>query len=424
MATVGIWAIKRNLKQVINYTSDSDKTDVGLFDELHNTIDYIENDFKTEQKLFVTGINCNEKTALDEMIKTKKRFHKENGILGFHAFHSYKEGEVTPEMAHKVGIQVATEMWGDRFQVLVSTHLNTNNIHNHFVINSVSHIDGKRYYDNRSTYAELRRISNEICKEYGLSYLEEKRTKKGINYSNYQNKNINFSNYYKTAKIDLDIAISYARTFEEFKIILQNMNYTIINRSGKLSIRNNEYNRNIRIERYFGDDYSIENINKQIKGLYIPVGNPYFKKNKISNNNLNSVLKENYKGLYGMYIHYLKLLKIYPLYVRHNKYPKYLKSDLNMMEELSMHARILGENKIDTDKEFVFFLNNKIDEFNKIKEEIEYCNRNNIVVDNHTIEKYNNLKNEIKNLKKIKKRKEEIKNNIDSFEKEKEVKIR
>ena len=87
-------------------------------------------------------------------------------------------------------------------------------------------------------------------------------------FRNRQNKNICFSNYYKTAKRDLDIAISYARTFEEFKIILQNMNYTIINRSGKLSIRNNEYNRNIRIERYFGDDYSIENINKQIKGLY------------------------------------------------------------------------------------------------------------------------------------------------------------
>ena len=163
MATVGIWAIKSNLKQVINYTSDNNKTDIDLFDELHNAIDYIESDFKTEKKLFVTGINCTSEKAFQEMIEVKKKFHKEDGILGFHSFHSYKEGEVTPELAHDVGLQVANEMWGDRFQVLVSTHLNTNHIHNHFVINSVSFIDGKRYYDNRTSYAELRRISNEIC---------------------------------------------------------------------------------------------------------------------------------------------------------------------------------------------------------------------------------------------------------------------
>ena len=133
MATVGIWAIKSNLKQVINYTTDTSKTDESIYEEIHKAIDYIENDSKTENKLYVDMINIDVKeNALQEMIDVKKRFHKENGILGFHSFHSYKKGEVTPELAHEVGMQIAKEMWGDRFQVIVSTHLNTDHIHNHF----------------------------------------------------------------------------------------------------------------------------------------------------------------------------------------------------------------------------------------------------------------------------------------------------
>jgi len=413
MATVGIWAIKSNLKQVINYTTDTSKTDESIYEEIHKAIDYIENDSKTENKLYVDVINIDVKeNALQEMIDVKKRFHKENGILGFHSFHSYKKGEVTPELAHEVGMQIAKEMWGDRFQVIVSTHLNTDHIHNHFVINSVSFLDGKRYYDNRTSYAELRRISNEICKENGLSYLEEKKTKKGIDYSNYQKKNITYSNYYKTAKNDLDIAISQAKSFNEFITILENMNYTIINRSGKISIRNNEYKRNIRIERYFGEDYSIENIEKQIKGLYISRGNTFYRTNKIDNNLFKSIFKTNHKGLYAMYIHYLNLLKAYPTYVKYNKYPKYLKNDLNKMEELSHQARILGENKIITNDDFELYLNSKNKELSELK------------INESNIEKIRILQKEIKDLEKIKKRNEIISKNIELFEQEKEVRIR
>ncbi len=77
-------------------------------------------------------------------------------------------------MAHEIGVKLAEELWGDRFEVIVSTHVNTNHIHNHFVINSVSFRDGKRYYDKRSTYAEIRHVSDCLCAEYGLSVLEEK----------------------------------------------------------------------------------------------------------------------------------------------------------------------------------------------------------------------------------------------------------
>ena len=192
MATTGIWKIDKRLDNVLVYTTNVEKTkneeyNKEFYCNLHNVIDYIEDDYKTEKQLYVTGINCEPTTALEEMTITKERFHKTNGILGFHAFQSFKEGEVTPELAHKIGVQLAEEMWGDRFEVVVSTHLNTKHYHNHFVLNSVSFVDGKRYYDKRDTYAELRRISDSLCEEYGLSVIQEKPCRNSkINFANYQ----------------------------------------------------------------------------------------------------------------------------------------------------------------------------------------------------------------------------------------------
>lgn len=140
MATTGIWKIGSRLDNVLKYTTNIEKTNNMEYSKepycnLHNVIEYVEADYKTEKQFYVTGINCSSDRALEEMLITKERFHKTKGILGFHAFQSFKEGEVTPELAHEIGIKLAEEMWGDRFEVVVSTHLNTKHYHNHFVIN-------------------------------------------------------------------------------------------------------------------------------------------------------------------------------------------------------------------------------------------------------------------------------------------------
>ena len=148
IATTGIWKIEKRLDNVIDYTTNIEKTinsDYGKdsYYDLHNVIDYVEADYKTEKQFYVSGVNCNPKTALEEMTITKEQYGKAGGILGFHAFQSFAEREVTPEQCHAIGVRLAEEMWGDRFEVVVSTHLNTNHYHNHFVINSVSFKDVK-----------------------------------------------------------------------------------------------------------------------------------------------------------------------------------------------------------------------------------------------------------------------------------------
>ena len=63
---------------------------------------------------------------------------------------------------------MAKELWGDRFQVVVTTHLNTDCCHNHFVLNSVSYKDGKRYRGSLTTYKQMRKVSDRLCREHGL----------------------------------------------------------------------------------------------------------------------------------------------------------------------------------------------------------------------------------------------------------------
>lgn len=91
----------------------------------------------------MTGINCSPEYARDQMMLTKTHYHKKSGILLWHGYQSFKPREVTPEEAHAIGVELAQRLWGDDYEILVCTHLDTLHIHNHFVINSVSWRNGK-----------------------------------------------------------------------------------------------------------------------------------------------------------------------------------------------------------------------------------------------------------------------------------------
>ena len=121
---------------------------------------YATNGDKTEKQFFVTGVNCDTATARDEMLIAKAQWNDESEIVCYHGFQSFKSGELTPEQAHEVGVKLAEKMWGDRFQVIVATHLNTDCLHNHFVVNSVSFADGKHYHDNKANLRLLRQRSD------------------------------------------------------------------------------------------------------------------------------------------------------------------------------------------------------------------------------------------------------------------------
>lgn len=149
MATTRIWKVDSHLSRVIDYAENHEKTENAQWSKteyqtMRDVMDYAMNDAKTEKQYYVTALNCNADCARDQMQITKQQFVKTGGILAWHGYQSFVEGEVDADTAHEIGVKLAKELWPD-YQVIVATHLNTHCYHNHFVLNSVSFLTGKKF---------------------------------------------------------------------------------------------------------------------------------------------------------------------------------------------------------------------------------------------------------------------------------------
>lgn len=309
-------------------------------------------------------------TALREMRHSKKQFFKTDGIQCFHGVQSFVKGEITPEQAHEIGIKLANELWGDRFQVVVSTHLNTENLHNHFVLNSVSFLDGKRFCNTKKDYAMMRKVSDRLCSEYGLSVLKQEEK---------YNKYATSSLYKELMKDSIDYAIANAKDYEQFIQILQNLDYIVTDRKGTLSIRREPYKRNTRIERQFGNKYSEENIYKRIletqpEHPYSP--DPYLLYNRsFEKYNKEKQKHLQFKGSISYLIfYYEKLFGINTENVSKSNITKMtpeLIQAIKKLDEFSAQVRFVCKNNINTEQELLDYQKSAYEKINPLKSERE-----------------------------------------------------
>ena len=213
MAATAIWKVKGNLGRVVNYAANPEKTTFSPAElqGLRDVMNYATQDYKTEEQRYVSGVNCIPEIARDEMLLVKRQFGKEGGIVAFHAYQSFAPGEATPEQAHEIGLELAHRLWGERFQVIVATHLDKKHIHNHFVLNSVSFVDGKKYNDCKATYALMRRTSDELCQEHGLSLIEAPEQGRSMSYDAWEAEKQGKPTWYSQIRQDVDFCV--ARSF-------------------------------------------------------------------------------------------------------------------------------------------------------------------------------------------------------------------
>ena len=165
---------------IIHFINNKTQTAGGM----KNVLEYVSRKEKTvsEDKRFVTGVNCSPETALDEMTTTKNLFHKNDGRLYYHLVKSFPSGyEIEPELAHKIAVELAEKAFG-KYEVVVATHIDREHIHSHFVFNSVSFEGGKKYHSDRESVEQLMKLSDEICQRYGVHVLDTptKKIKKEI----------------------------------------------------------------------------------------------------------------------------------------------------------------------------------------------------------------------------------------------------
>lgn len=376
--------------------------------------------------------------------------------FGYHIIQSFNGNEISPDKCNKIGIELAKQLWGDKYQVIVCTHTNKENVHNHIVLNSVSFIDGSKYHNSNVEIALLRETNDDICRKYGLSVIETKKATKEryIARSRIKNYNRN-SGKMELIKADIDEAIKVAKKYQEFVDILSYKGYYIKRYGNGMSISSPYYNRNIRLARAFGEDYTFDNIKSRI------YSNDAYKMHQTSENekiykiriyNEIKIDQERLKtsSFYRLYVHYLYLLGKLPPKIHYEERTKEYYQELDkfhktndeikMIISFDLHSikdtqklktQFLEEvkplknereklwrafNKT-TNKNQKKFIKDKIatitDNINKINKEIQTCKR--IINNSEKGEREDNLikkrvkENQVKNEKEFNKNKDKSK---------------
>ncbi len=198
---------------------------------------------------------------------------------GYHFIQSFNGKEVSSEGCNDIGIELAQNLWGDKYQVLVCTHVDKDNVHNHIILNSVSFVDGSKYHNSKVELALLRQTNDDLCSKYGLYIIESDKSEKENNIadSRIQNYNRN-SGKMELIKQDIDEAIKKSTKYQEFVDELAYKGYYLKKSNNLLSISTPYFNRNIRLARAFGEYYTFENIKDRIYYInYKPKENKIYK---------------------------------------------------------------------------------------------------------------------------------------------------
>lgn len=276
MATTKIWPIKSgsSIKQVIEYVENENKTTYkyrlvtekqDLYNEqelstMEDVIGYAAKEYKTAEQKLVSTLNCTISNARDEMMATKERYGKEGGIILWHGYQSFKPGEVTPEEAHKIGVELANTLWREH-EVVIATHIDRKHIHNHFVINSVSLVNGNKL---DGKWQEMKTVSDRLCREHGKSIVENPKYN-SKHYAEYMASKNGQVTWIGIIQDDIEDAIGLSSNFEEFlyQMKLKKYDYDFSGKYFKLRPPGKE--RWVRIDRRLGDDYTISGIEKKIE---------------------------------------------------------------------------------------------------------------------------------------------------------------
>lgn len=238
MAYVELTPVRANISRTDTYVKNPEKTakkttaeEVETPEEALQQVNaYVRNGDKTEAELYVTGINCSTEHTLEEFWAVKRQFGKMDGVLAHHGWQSFAATEaVDAELVHQIGVELARRAFGDRFQVIVTTHTDKKHLHNHFEVNSVSFVDGKKYYGNKESLRRLRQMSDELCLQYGLTIIDNPKVYAGKSKGRYRAELHGHSSWRAIVCADIDAAVMETADFKGFAKVMRDKGYLLKN---------------------------------------------------------------------------------------------------------------------------------------------------------------------------------------------------
>lgn len=351
MAVTKIWPVRGRIEQPISYAMNPKKTDKNLWAgdaSIEDVISYAANSEKTEKQYYVSGINCAPETAAEEFRMVKKQFQKQGGIICYHGYQSFVAGEATPEEAHMIGVELADRFWGKEYQVIVTTHLNTKCLHNHFVINSVSFVHGRRC--RQTKWRELKTVSDEICRQRQKSVIETT-VGKGMPYTLAKAEENSMPSRLNLARAALDEALFACSNIKELQRQLKAKGYELdANPSRKYwTIRQPNWNRPIcliRMGKEYGRDSILQKLIENQSKLRLGMKN--LQAERRSCRKKVKMPKRKVSGLRGRYLHYCYRLGAFQKRQSPGRVHYLYRDDLLKLNNITAEARLLCETKIES----------------------------------------------------------------------------
>ena len=347
MATTGFWPVKGKLNDVLTYIENPEKTT-----DLNAALEYATDPTKTDRQMFVSGINCSRYTAYQDMVAIKQNYGERGQNTAYHGYQSFVAGEVTPQEAHAIGMETARRMWGERFQIIVTTHLDKDHLHNHFCFNSVSYRDGKKYDYSKSERRKMMEISDRLCREHGLSVIEHphKAPSRPVWLAEKRGEDTLYNIYRR----DIVDAVNNSKSVDGFRKYLIRLGYDVdlTRKHWRIKMPGREhYTRMDTLGDKFTADIITDHImhargrfaDKPYAIVSYPPEMPYEYRQK-------GMIEKLIEGtdIYRLYLYYCYQLGILPEKTEYRPTSPILKEDIRKMDEISDQARYMGRNNIST----------------------------------------------------------------------------
>lgn len=349
MAYAKILPITARLDDRVDYVLNEAKT------TLDGKVEYAFNEHKTTGEnhvVFQSAINCAVETAFEDMQTTKQKFKKAGGRLGYHVIHSFKPNEIDPNTAHEIGVRLAQELFGDKYEVIIGTHVDKEHIHNHIIFNSVSFVDGRKYRNKLGEYFhDIRGANDRLCKEYGLSIIMAGKKDRKLTYAEWlAQKNGGFT-WRQLIQSDIDDCIIQAFDYGNFLSLMQQKGYEI--KQGK-HVAFRPYGKE-RFSRGYkmGRGYSEADIRARIDGKDLDTELPRIE--KYIQTKTKFIPHNKATGLKALYVHYLYGLGKAGINQVPNYLTKTMQADLFKIDDIISTSNFLHKYDIDTFDELIGF---------------------------------------------------------------------
>ncbi len=309
-------------------------------------IQYVLNGNKTNERILTATQLCTPGDEYRQMMKTKEMYKKLKGVQCYHIVQSFKKGEVEPELALRIAREFTARYIPD-YEAVIGTHVDKDHVHSHIVFNSVAYMTGEKYHSSpKSYYQQIRGISDELCREHGLSVIIRSETSKAVSYIEWLREQKGQPTFRGMLMADINMAVEDAADYGHFLMLMEHMGYEI--KYGKhLAFRLREQENFIRPGRNDAR-YTEDGIRAAIEGNLAAIEQgakpvlvsrrpyaPFRVPGKL-------------KGFLGLYIHYLYLLGK----IGKQQYPPrltpHLKRELLKYERYKEQFKFLRENGIET----------------------------------------------------------------------------